>query len=191
MTVAIAAGTSTGSSLLFFTGVHADTKPLVWHSVSVNIGSGFLETDTDDLYLLFPTNWVRVGGWAGALSALALTGQLSAGLLASTRVKARVLSVADATATPSLDTDNYDEMEITAQAEAITSFTTHLTGTPNDGDTLRISITDNGTDRAITWGSGFEASTVSLPTTTATPARLDTFFVWNPATSKWRCILVA
>jgi hypothetical protein len=90
--------------------------------------------------------------------------------------------------TPSINVDNVNYFVITAQAAAITSFTTNLTGTPTEGQTLWIAITDNGTARAITWGSSFEASTAALPTTTVISTRLDVNFVWNSATSKWRCL---
>jgi hypothetical protein len=78
---------------------------------------------------------------------------------------------------------------ITALAVAITGFT--MTGTPINGQLLWIAITDNGTPRAITWGTSFEASTVALPTTTVASTRLDTLFAWNTATSKWRILAVA
>lgn len=95
-------------------------------------------------------------------------------------------------ATPTINTDNIDFYSITALAAAITSFTTNLTGTPTDGQVLWIAITDNGTARAITWGATFEASgNVALPTTTVISTRLDVGFVWNAATSKWRCVAVA
>lgn len=90
-------------------------------------------------------------------------------------------------ATPTINTDNVDYYSLTAQAVDITSFTTNLSGTPNEGDTLWISITGTAA-RAITWGSSFEASTVMLPTTTVSTNRLDVGFVWNSATSKWRCV---
>jgi hypothetical protein len=79
---------------------------------------------------------------------------------------------------------------ITAQTEAITSFTTNLSGTPTNGQKLWIAVTGTAA-RAITWGTSFEASTVALPTTTVTTARLDIGFVYNSATSKWRCIASA
>ena len=70
--------------------------------------------------------------------------------------------------------------------------TTNLTGTPVNGDTLIVSITDNGTGRAITWGAKFESSgNVTLPTTTVASTRLDVGFIWNTATSKFRCLAVA
>lgn len=106
------------------------------------------------------------------------------------RITKRVGTTASS-ATPTINTDNFDMYRITAQAAAITSFTTNLTGTPTDGQTIIISITDNGTARAITWGASFEASTVPLPTTTVISTRLDVGFVWNTVTSKWRCIAVA
>lgn len=95
-------------------------------------------------------------------------------------------------ATPTINTDNVDFYSITALAADITSFTTNLSGTPTEGQTLWIAITDNGTARAITWGTSFESSgNVTLPTTTVVSTRLDVGFVWNSATSKWRCVAVA
>ena len=89
-------------------------------------------------------------------------------------------------ATPTINTDNVDAYFITAQTEAITSFTTNLSGTPTEGQGLLISITGTAA-RAITWGTSFEASTVALPTTTVSTNRLDVAFIWNSVTSKWRC----
>lgn len=90
-------------------------------------------------------------------------------------------------ATPTINTDNVDFYSITAQTEAITSMTTNLSGTPTEAQTLWIAITGTAA-RAITWGTSFEASTIDLPTTTVTTARLDVGFVWNTVTSKWRCV---
>lgn len=90
--------------------------------------------------------------------------------------------------TPTINTDRIDVYELTAQAADITSFTTNLTGTPIRGQRLHITITDNGTARGITWGSKFESSTVTLPTTTVVSTRLDVDFIWNPVTSAWRCL---
>ena len=107
------------------------------------------------------------------------------------RIAKRVLATAGPGATPTVNTDNYDVVHLTALAAAITSMTTNLTGTPVDGDTLRVSFTDNGTARAIAWGASFEASTVALPTTTVANTRLDVGLFWNTETSKWRCVAVA
>jgi len=93
-------------------------------------------------------------------------------------------------ATPTINTDNVDFYSLTAQAVDITSFTTNLSGTPTEGQTLWIAITGTAA-RAITWGSSFEASTIALPTTTVTTNRLDIGFVWNTVTNKWRCVATA
>jgi hypothetical protein len=91
-------------------------------------------------------------------------------------------------ATPTINTDNVDFYSITALAANITSFTTNLSGSPTEGQTLWIAITDNGTPRTLAFGTSFEASTVPLPTTTVASTRLDCLFVWNSVTSKWRII---
>lgn len=101
------------------------------------------------------------------------------------RITARVDSTTSS-ATPTINTDNIDTYKLTAQALDITSFTTNLTGTPTDDQILHIVIIGTGA-RAITWGSKFESSTVTLPTTTVSTNRLDVYFIWNTATSKWRC----
>ena len=101
------------------------------------------------------------------------------------RITARVDSTTSS-ATPTINTDNIDTYKLTAQAVDITSFTTNLTGTPTDDQILHIVIIGTGA-RAITWGSSFEASTVALPTTTVSTNRLDVYFIWNTAVSKWRC----
>ncbi len=89
-------------------------------------------------------------------------------------------------ATPTINTDNVDVYELTAQAADITSFTTNLSGTPTSHQLLLISITGTGS-HTIAWGASFEASTVALPTTLTTSTQ-DVLFRWNATTSKWRCI---
>jgi hypothetical protein len=111
-------------------------------------------------------------------------------LISNTRINPRVLASTANSATPTLNTDLYDMMVITGQSVAITSFTTNLTGTPVNGQKLWISITGT-TAIAITWGASFESSTVTLPTTTVTTNRLDIGFIYNSATSDWRCVAVA
>lgn len=101
------------------------------------------------------------------------------------RITARVDSTTSS-ATPTINTDNVDTYKLTAQAADITSFTTNLSGTPTDDQILHIVIIGTAA-RAITWGSKFESSTVTLPTTTVSTNRLDVYFIWNTATSKWRC----
>jgi len=129
-------------------------------------------------------------GWAdgGAIPGVVTTDGTQT--LTNKRIVPRVLASTANSATPTLNTDNYDMLVITGQTVAITSFTTNLSGTPTNGQKLWISITGTGAI-AITWGASFEASTVALPTTTVTTARLDVGFVWNVATTKWRCVAQA
>ena len=108
--------------------------------------------------------------------------------LSNKRITRRVVIVTQS-ATPSINTDITDVASITGLAQAITSVS--VSGTPVDGDMLIVRITDNGSARAISWGSSFEASTVALPTTTVASAMLMVGFAWNTATSKWRCIASA
>ncbi len=115
-----------------------------------------------------------------------LVGRASTDTLTNKRITARVGSTTSS-ATPTINTDNVDVYKLTAQTADITSFTTNLTGTPADNDVLIIEITGTAA-RAITWGSSFEASTVALPTTTVSTAMLAVGFLWNTATSKWRCV---
>jgi len=112
-----------------------------------------------------------------------------AGASLTARIKPRTGSTTSS-ATPTINTDDVEYYELTAQAADITSFTTNLSGTPVKGQNLWISITGTAA-RAITWGASFEASTVALPTTTVTTNRLDVGFKWNNVTSKWRCVAKA
>jgi hypothetical protein len=111
--------------------------------------------------------------------------------LTNKRITKRVLPLSAGSATPAINTDLYDVVHITAQGStAINTFTTHLSGTPDDGDELRISVIGTGAI-GLTFGNKFEASTVALPTTTVAGVRLDMDFYWNSETSKWRLTLVA
>jgi hypothetical protein len=107
------------------------------------------------------------------------------------RWTARVGSTASS-ATPAINTDNYDIFKITALAAAISNASTNLTGTPLDGDILEIQITDDGTPRAISWGTSFVATTVSLPTTTTASTTLTVIFQYYTTSSygnnKWHVV---
>ncbi len=107
--------------------------------------------------------------------------------LTNKRNQPRLVTVTQS-ATPSTNTDNGDIFTITALAQAITSMTTNLTGTPVDGEKIEFRITDNGTARAITWGAKFASTTVTLPTTTVISTRLRVSFEWDANASVWACI---
>ena len=92
-------------------------------------------------------------------------------------------------AAPAINTDNTDVATITGLAQAITSMTTNLTGTPNADDMLMINITDNGVARAITWGASFASAGATLPTTTVISTLLKVGFI--RVGSVWNCYAVS
>jgi len=100
------------------------------------------------------------------------------------RITNRVWS-ATSDATPDINSDNYDAVTITAQAAAITDV--NVTGTPTNFQKLLFRIKDDGTARAITWGSDFEAGGVALPTTTTLSKTLLVGFIYDSVDSKWAC----
>lgn len=82
----------------------------------------------------------------------------------------KVLALSANSATPAVNTDLYNCVHITNQTATITGFT--MTGTPKDGETLRISITGTASV-PFTLGTSFEAGAVPLGTTTSGTTRLD------------------
>ena len=163
---AISAASTTGTGSVVLSGSPALTTPSI---AAITVSGGILTLPT------------------GATSNL--VSLVSTDTLTNKRVTKRT-GTTTSSATPTINTNNVDFYSITAQAVDITSFTTNLSGTPTEGQTLWIAITGTAA-RAITWGASFEASTVALPTTTVTTARLDVGFVWNTVTSKWRIIAQA
>lgn len=89
-------------------------------------------------------------------------------------------------AAPIVSCDKYQFVSITALAAAITGVT--VTGSPVDFQELVFRIKDNGTLRAIAFGSQFIAKGVALPTTTAAGKLLTTSFQYDSVTGKWGCI---
>lgn len=107
------------------------------------------------------------------------------------RIKPRVVIVNAPGATPTTNTNNADFAKFTGLATAITSMTTNLSGSPSEDERIVFEFTDNGTPRAITWGSSFQSTTVTLPVTTVASTKLRVGFYWNSDASKWDCVAVA
>ena len=110
--------------------------------------------------------------------------------LTNKRISKRVVVVTQS-ATPTINTDNGDIFQITGLAQAVTSFTTNLSGTPVAGDMIELQITDSGTARALTFGASFASTTVTLPTTTVISTMLRILFQRNNANTIWDCIATA
>jgi len=109
--------------------------------------------------------------------------------LTNKRITKRVTSITS-NANPTVNTDNCDVVDITAQAEAIASMTTNLSGTPTNKQTLIYEIKDDGNAWGITWGASFTPGGVALPTTTVVSKILTVGFMYSTANAlnKWRCI---
>ena len=103
----------------------------------------------------------------GTFSDAGVTDMLGSGKVATNvRINARSSSqVSAATLTPNID--SYNTYTLSAQAEALT--VANPTGTPAHDDVIIIRIKDNGTARAITWGTDYSniSGLDSLTTTVA------------------------
>lgn len=111
-------------------------------------------------------------------------------VLSQKQIVARVVTApTNNNATPAINTDVTDIYVLPAQTVNITSFTANLTGTPGDGDLLRVLIKGTAS-RTLAWGAKFVASSIALPTTTSGTVRLTVGFQYDLAAAVWQCVLV-
>lgn len=90
------------------------------------------------------------------------------------------------TLTPNID-ENEQEI-VTDLASALTIAAP--TGTPSTGMKLVIRLTDNGTNRALTWNVIYRAIGVTLPTTTTANKILYVGCIYDEAGSKWDVVAI-
>lgn len=166
-------GTLTNCTGLPVAGITAST------STAIGVGSVELGHATD-------TTVSRSAAGVIAVEGVVIPSISSTNTLTNKRITKRSLQSSNDT-TFDIDTDLYDYAEDTGLTGGVT---VTWSGTPTLGQTLWVSFTGTAS-RAITWDTDFEASTVALPTTTSSTARLDVGFIWNSATSKFRCVAVA
>jgi hypothetical protein len=102
----------------------------------------------------------------------------------------RVLTITSS-ATPSINTNSYDAVTITALATNITSMTSSLSGSPSNFSRLIMRIKDDGSARSITWGASFASRGATLPSTTVAGKVTNLGFLYNTVTSTWDCVAVA
>jgi lysophospholipase L1-like esterase len=92
-------------------------------------------------------------------------------------------------ATPSINVGSYDTVVFTGLATAITSMTTNLTGSANQEQKLMVLLVDNGTPRAITWGSSFVSSGVATLLATTVAGKIHRVgFIYDGV--HWVCVAV-
>ena len=165
-------------------------KKITW-----TVAKAFLKTYFDGLYadvLGADDNYVTdaekivIGNTSGEntgdqdLSTLATLA--GAETLTNKRITERVKTFTS-DATPDVNADDYDAVTITAQAVAITDV--NMSGTPTNFQKLIFRIKDNGTARALTFGSDFEAKGVDLPTTTIASKVMTLGFIYDSVSEKW------
>lgn len=102
--------------------------------------------------------------------------------LTNKRITERVGSTGSS-GTPSVNTDAYDQYNLTAQAAAITSFT--LSGTPTDGQDLIIRINATGAYAITAPTNATNSGVASFPTTTVSGKTITVGLRWDNAASKW------
>lgn len=152
-------------------------------NVVLTHSSGVLTLGTGTLKITTPTN--------NTTSVLTTDGTQT---LSNKRNTRRTATSNAPGATPTTNTDNVDVQIFTGLNTAITSMTTNLSGTPVNNDLLEFKFLDDGTGRAITWGSSFASGgLVTLPTTTVASTVLRVLFEYQTEASlnKWVCIATA
>lgn len=116
--------------------------------------------------------------WAGTAAAYAALGSYDPGVVYVSDGK-RVATVTQS-ATPSINVDTSDVSVISGLAQAITGVTVTGTGKPEQQHTIKLK--DNGTGRAITWGTSF---TGTLLATTVAGKWHRQLVVWDADVSKF------
>ncbi len=138
----------------------------------------------------YATGYAPASALSGAeLLQLVQTGtdkQVTAAVLVALARVPSVQSVASAgTVTP---TFGNDLVTITAQAVALTI--ANPTGTAIPGLGLVIRLKDNGTARAITWGSQYRGIGVTLPATTVATKTTYVAMIYNSTDTAWDVVAV-
>lgn len=125
--------------------------------------------------------------FAGNVAGVTLAG---AETLTNKRIQNRVDAQAS-TATLVPEVDTYNVFRRTAQAAAI-AINNHSTSTPADNEAIEISILDDGTPRAISWGSNYVArGGIALPATTTANKLMTMGFKWYSHLSKFVLLALA
>ncbi len=165
------AGILTNCSGLPIAGLVAST------STAVGVGSIELGNSTD-------TTISRVSAGVVAVEGVAVPTISSTNTFTNKRITKRAISTGS-TATPSINSDITDVYYITGLGTAITSLT--ITGTPTEGQSLVLWIKDDGTGRALTFGTGSCAFSSDLPAPNTTTAGKYIYctFIYNSVLTKW------
>lgn len=89
-------------------------------------------------------------------------------------------------AAPVLNTDYSNYLDITALAVAANFANANITGSPIDGQVVTYRILDNGSARALSFGTNYElVGATAFPTTTTAGKRMTLAFRYSTLSSKW------
>lgn len=170
------------------------------NNVALGYSAGRFETGSNSFYVDNQDRTNTAGDKAGALlygtfsaTPASQTLVVNAKLTATYGVVTRVNSQTT-TASPWVwSSDNYDQQEFTALANALTINAD--AGSPSNGQQAIFRFADNGTARALTWTTGtsksFRSVGTPLPTTTVASKTLYVGCVYNSTASRWDVIAVA
>jgi len=148
-----------------------------------------IQTPTIELGHASDTTLARVSAGVVSVEGVTVPTISSANTVTNKRNQKRVYSTTSlSTLTPEIDT--YDVFCLTAQAAAL-SIANHSTSTPANGEMILIRILDNGTARAISFGTNYVAKAgVALPTTTVLSKNMSMLFIWDSNLSKYNLLSV-
>jgi hypothetical protein len=107
--------------------------------------------------------------------------------LTNKRITKRV-SATTSTATLTISCDSFDFAKVTGQNVPLTI--ANPTGTPTSAQPLEYRLKDDGTARAITWGSAFRAFGSALPVATTAGKTTYVGCRWNSDDAKWDVVAV-
>lgn len=191
----LADGTLNPSTAFVFFGHKAGSTIIIDTAAPgyVDVGSA-----VSDILLLKPTtawadNFATLLGVFladdGTFSSTGGTNMATALAGKSIRTKPRIsVQASAATLTPNIDTFNIYEQ--TLQAIGLTI--ANPTGTPNDGDPIIIRLKDDGTSRALAYGTAW-SNVSGLDTLTATVAGKWHYIgaIWNAGTASWQILSIS
>ena len=200
-------GTPTSGDVWVYGGSPAKWQHQMLHASQVDNDSAVTGTHVDDALNHLNTTKVETTRTISTTAPLSGGGDLSAnrtlsiatanttttGALSSTdwntfnnkaSYTPRVQSVTSAANVTPVNTN--DLVKITAQAAALNLV--NPTGSWDEGQSLMIRIKDNGTARAITYGTDYRAIGVTLPTTTVINKTTYLGIIYNSTDSKWDVI---
>jgi hypothetical protein len=137
-----------------------------------------------------PSNFLKLSdtpsSYSGQAGKLPRVKSDESGLEFNTRIQPRTSSSASGDISPDLtSSDCYIR---TAQAAAIAI--NNPTGSPAQGEKMTIRLKDNGTARAISWGSQYRALEFPLPATTVLGKTLYMGFAFNSTDTKWDMLAI-